>query len=103
MKLRGRDADGFGLRRAMFDRLIDDVGEQFCCNHFVPPTVISEILIVGNPTQTGTLCPSLPQVPTPSSSARSPATAVTFVRASGPLPMSVAPLTGAVTLPSSIR
>src|SRR5438045_8066412 len=37
----------------------------------VPPTVISSIRIVGSPTPTGTDWPSLPQVPTPSSSARS--------------------------------
>ena len=37
----------------------------------VPPTVILSIRNVGCPTPTGTLCPSLPQVPTPSSSFRS--------------------------------
>src|SRR6267378_3260949 len=37
----------------------------------VPPTVISSIKIVGSPTPTGTDWPSLPQVPTPSSRARS--------------------------------
>ena len=34
----------------------------------VPPTVMPSILIVGWPTPTGTLWPSLPQVPTPLSS-----------------------------------
>ena len=35
-------------------------------HHFsVPPTVISRILIVGKPTETGIVCPSFPQMPTP--------------------------------------
>ena len=57
----------------------------------------------GNPTPTGTDWPSLPQVPIPSSILRSLPTRLTRVSASGPLPMRVAPLTGRVTLPSSIR
>src|SRR5438093_7456246 len=69
----------------------------------VPPTVISSTRIVGSPTPTGTVCPSLPQVPIPSSSFRSWPTIDTLVKISGPLPMSVAPLTGRVTAPSSIK
>src|SRR5262249_21493735 len=69
----------------------------------VPPTVIPSRRIVGKPTPTGTDWPSLPQVPTPSSSARSCPTRLTRVSASGPLPISVAPFTGFVTRPSSIR
>ena len=42
----------------------------------------------------GTLCPSLPQVPMPLSISMSLPTIDTRVRASGPLPISVAPLTG---------
>src|SRR3990167_6468350 len=68
----------------------------------VPPTVMSSMRIVGSPTPTGTDCPSLPQVPTPSSRARSRPTRVTRVSASGPAPMRDAPLTGTVTRPSSI-
>ena len=43
-------------------------------------------------------CPSLPQVPTPSSRAMSWPTIATFCMVSGPLPIRVAPFTGAVTL-----
>src|SRR5213080_3886613 len=68
----------------------------------VPPTVSPSILIVGCPSPTGTLCPSLPQVPTPSSSFRSLPTMDTRVSTSGPFPIKVAPLMGAVTWPSSI-
>src|SRR6185436_11657060 len=67
----------------------------------VPPTVISSIRMVGRPTPTGTDCPSLPQVPMPSSSLRSCPTMETLVRISGPLPINVAPLTGLVTFPPS--
>src|SRR4051794_12026318 len=72
-------------------------------SYAVPPTVIRSIRIVGWPTPTGTPWPFLPQVPTPLSSARSSPRAVIRCRASGPLPISIAPLTGAVTLPPSIR
>src|SRR5262249_8350805 len=68
----------------------------------VPPTVMPSIRMVGSPTPTGTDWPSFPQVPTPSSRARSWPTRVTRVSASGPEPMRVAPLTGAVTRPFSI-
>ena len=53
---------------------------------------------VGWPTPTGTLWPSLPQVPTPESSAMSLPIIETRIMASGPLPISVAPLTGVVIL-----
>ena len=69
----------------------------------VPPTVSPSMRRVGWPTPTGTLWPSLPQVPTPGSSLRSLPIIETRVIASGPLPISVAPLIGRVILPSSIR
>src|SRR5205814_3062972 len=69
----------------------------------VPPTVSPSMRSVGWPTPTGTPWPSLPQVPTPSSSLKSLPIIVTLVIASGPLPISVAPLTAAPTFPSSIR
>src|SRR5579864_3663324 len=68
----------------------------------VPPTVMLSSFSVGMPTPTGTDCPSLPQVPTPSSSSRSLPTMETFVSASGPLPISVQFFSGAVTWPFSI-
>ena len=49
---------------------------------------------VGWPTPTGTLWPSLPQVPTPESSRMSLPIMVIFFNDSGPLPTMVAPLTG---------
>ena len=58
---------------------------------------------VGWPTPTGTPWPFLPQVPMPGSRPGSLPTISILVSASGPLPISVAPLTGAVTRPSSIR
>src|SRR5437588_3704001 len=54
----------------------------------VPPTVSSEMRIVGWPTQTGTPCPSLPHVP--GASFRSLATMSILCRARGPLPTMVA-------------
>src|SRR5258706_8858192 len=65
----------------------------------VPPTVRPSILRVGWPTPTGTLWPSLPQVPWPPSMRMSLPIMLTRVSASGPLPVRVAPLTGWVTLP----
>src|SRR5262249_48502711 len=89
-----------------FLRTIDDllcrvleVGHHFS----VPPTVISRILIVGSPTLTGIVWPSLPQIPTPKSSFRSLPTAVTCRRTVGPSPINVAPFTGAVRCPSWIK
>ena len=46
---------------------------------------------------------SLPQVPTPRSNARSWPSMDTLAMASGPLPIKVAPFTGAVIRPSSIK
>src|SRR5439155_24573929 len=69
----------------------------------VPPTVILSILTVGIPTPTGTLCPSLPQTPMPSSSSRLLPTMLTCCSDSGPLPMRVALRTGRLSLPSSMR
>ena len=60
----------------------------------VPPTVRPSMRTVGMPTPTGTLWPSLPQVPTPESSFMSLPISVTRFMASGPLPIRVAPLTG---------
>src|SRR5262249_49283270 len=95
-----------GGSHTIFLRASDDV---FCgvfeLLHYllVPPTVISRILMVGRPTPTGIVWPSLPQIPTPWSSFRSLPTAVTCRSTVGPSPIKVAPLTGDVTLPSSIR
>src|ERR1035441_4876881 len=50
----------------------------------VPPTVMWSSLTVGMPTPTGTFCPALPQVPMPSSSARSFPTMDMCFNASGP-------------------
>src|SRR5216683_5182778 len=76
----------------------------FDCHYCpVPPTVMRSSFTVGMPTPTGTLCPALPQVPIPSSRARSFPTIETYFNASGPLPINVAPFTGRVTMPSSIR
>ena len=60
----------------------------------VPPTVMPSMRSVGWPTPTGTLWPSLPQVPTPESSAMSLPIMEMRLSTSGPLPTSVAPLTG---------
>src|SRR2546430_1760590 len=90
-------------RRARRDGALEDADQEIGVHTAVPPTVSSSMRIVGSPTPTGTDWPSLPQVPTPSSSLRSRPTRATRVSASGPLPISVAPLTGAVTRPSSIR
>src|SRR6202453_5417110 len=60
----------------------------FDCHYCpVPPTVMRSSFTVGMPTPTGTLCPALPQVPMPSSSARSLPTIDTYFNASGPLPV----------------
>src|SRR6266550_1604481 len=67
----------------------------------VPPTVNSEMRIVGWPTLTGTPCPSLPQVP--GASFRSLPTMSILCRARGPLPTMVAPRTGRPIRPASIR
>src|SRR5262245_32561001 len=69
----------------------------------VPPTVSPSIRTVGRPTPTGTDCPFLPQVPMPSSSCRSFPTMLMRLSTSGPLPIKVAPFTGRVSLPPSMR
>src|SRR5205814_10693601 len=69
----------------------------------VPPTVMRSTRKVGWPTPTGTPWPCLPQVPIPVSSARSLPIMVMRCRSVGPLPISIAPLSGAPTLPVSIR
>jgi hypothetical protein len=76
-------------------------GANFGCQA-VPPTVMFSMRSVGWPTPTGTLWPSLPQTPTPESRRMSLPIIVTSLSDSGPLPISVAPLTGYVILPSSI-
>src|SRR5450432_3000446 len=68
----------------------------------VPPTVIRSIRSVGWPTPTGTPWPFLPQVPMPVSSARSLPIMVMRCRSVGPLPISMAPFSGAPILPFSI-
>ena len=67
----------------------------------VPPTVISAMRSVACPVPTGTPCPSLPQMPVLTS--KSPAITSIFMRMSMPLPTRVAPRSGVVILPSSIR
>src|SRR6516225_10808367 len=69
----------------------------------VPPTVMRSMRNVGWPTPTGTPCPFLPQVPMPGSSARSLPIMLMRLRSVGPLPISIAPLSGERSLPSSIR
>src|SRR5437762_2625208 len=87
------------------ERAVSNVLDERVDGHYwlVPPTVKPSILSVGWPTPTGTLWPSLPHVPMPLSRARSLPIMLTRVSTSGPLPMSVAPFTGIVTLPSSMR
>src|SRR6185295_12268514 len=68
----------------------------------VPPTVSPSSRNVGWPTPTGTPWPFLPQVPTPVSSFMSLPTIFTRLRSVGPLPISMAPLSGAPSLPFSI-
>src|SRR6185369_5447324 len=95
---------GVGARAARAgDEVLDDVTELHARQACVPPTVMPSMRMVGRPTPTGTDWPSFPQVPMPSSSARSCPTRVMRVSTSGPLPMRVAPRTGRVTLPPSMR
>src|SRR5690606_2852975 len=74
-------------RQCLFCRSTQRIGSY----QAVPPTVRPSMRSVGMPTPTGTLCPSLPQVPTPESSCMSLPIMLTRVMASGPFPMSVAP------------
>jgi hypothetical protein len=68
--------------------------EEAPARYAVPPTVTPSMRKVGWPTPTGTLWPSLPQTPTPESSRMSLPIIETRFSTSGPLPISVAPLTG---------
>src|SRR6266550_7475006 len=90
-----------GAGRPCGERLFYNVSREV--PQAVPPTVILSILMVGIPTPTGTLCPSLPQTPMPSSSSRLLPTMLTCRSASGPLPINVAFRTGRVRWPSSMR
>ncbi|MNF17252.1 hypothetical protein D3C80_2206390 [compost metagenome] len=69
----------------------------------MPPTVIWSMRRCGWPTPTGTHCPALPQLPMPVSSFESLPIIETRFMASGPLPISIAPFTGAPILPFSMR
>ena len=89
-----------GILRAIFGRLGGAAGRGQLP---VPPIVIRSIRSVGWPTPTGTPWPFLPQVPMPWSRARSLPIMVMRFKSVGPLPISIAPLTGAPTLPFSIR
>ena len=63
------------------ERLSDDVAGdvgQIRERQAVPPTVMRSMRTVGIPTPTGTLWPSLPHMPTPSSSFRSLPTMLTY-------------------------
>src|SRR5262249_60079549 len=102
---------GLGLARALLLRAVNQLfGELLVVvlHHkslpqtLVPPTVMLSIRSVGSPTPTGTFCPSLPQVPNPGSGIGSLPTMLTFLSASGPTPISVAPLTGRPSRPFSI-
>lgn len=66
-------------------------------------TELGPINKVGCPTPTGTPCPSLPQVPIPSSKAKSFPIIEILDIASGPLPIRVAPLRGCLILPFSTK
>src|SRR5262249_21985369 len=70
---------------------------------FVPPTVIELILMVGQPTPTGTLCPSFPHVQMPSDVSTSLPSIATLRRTSGPLPIRFTPLSGVVIFPSTTK
>ena len=70
----------------------------------VPPTVMPSISSVGVPTPTGTDWPSLPQVHDAVDELEVVADASSpCAGTSGPLPIRFTPLSGAVSLPSSIR
>src|SRR5262249_26324624 len=88
-----------GLARELH-QLFADLGQVHAP---VPPTVTWSMRTVGRPTPTGTIWPSLPQVPRPGSCEASLPTALTFLSASGPTPMIIAPFTGRVISLSSIR
>src|SRR4029077_6205028 len=95
----------FGVGCSAFERALDRAGGDLLelIHAAVPPTVMRSIFTVGMPTPTGTLWPSLPHTPMPSSRRRSFPTMLTYFRASGPFPISVALRTGRVSRPSSMR
>src|SRR5690606_1144098 len=88
---------------------LDGLGGGQRCAHgggahvSVPPTVRPSMRSVGRPTPTGTDWPSSPHVPIPESRRRSLPIRETRVSTSGPLPISMAPRTGAPIRPFSIR
>src|ERR1019366_10696740 len=80
--------------------LVDDRGGQLHeIAHAVPPRVTPVMRKVACPHPTGTLCPSLPQVPGVMS--KSSATASIRRSTSGPLPMRLASRNGSGMWPSS--
>ena len=84
--LAGRSADSFPFGSPKGFRFTSFAALRLGCHQArVPPTVIPSMRIVGNPTPTGTDCPSLPQVPTPESSDRSLPTIETRVKISRPV------------------
>ena len=96
----------FGVGRAAGERALHGIGGhlfQIASLLPFPPRSCGRSSRSECPTPTGTLCPSLPHTPMPSSSFRSLPTMLTYFSASGPLPISDAPRTGRVSLPSSIR
>src|SRR5262249_10810956 len=101
--LAGEGVGGTGARgQRIADQSLGDPAQVAAAHAPVPPTVRPSMRTVGRPTPTGTDCPSLPQVPSPSSSARSLPTRVMRVSTSGPLPIRVASRTGRPTTPPSI-
>src|SRR5208283_2277390 len=83
--------------------LRDDRGGELqeVVGHAVPPRVTPVMRSVAWPQPTGTLCPSLPQVPGVMS--KSVATASMRRSTSGPLPIRLASRNGSVMRPPSIR
>src|SRR5690606_10895178 len=67
-RLEGVAAETDRLQRIVQRAIARATHAQDPGSQFVPPTVIASMRSVGWPTPTGTLWPSLPQVPTPSSS-----------------------------------
>src|SRR6185369_14703223 len=82
---------------------LQDVATPVLAQAAVPPTVRPSTSKVGWPTPAGTLWPPLPQMPTPSSSARSLPMPLTRVSTVGPSPISVAPLIGSAITPPRMR
>src|SRR5205823_18636 len=91
---------GAGGLRGLY-RAARDLLEIRLAHAAVPPTVSAWMRTCGCPTPAATRCPPLPQKPVAIS--RSAATPSISLSASSPLPISVAPRTGEVTFPFSIR